>query len=53
MHYVIHCKELETSDFLAVFTAKCQELNAHLNMMAWNLFVEALGVNLPQARIAR
>lgn len=49
---VINSCELETADLLAILPFKRQELNVHLNMVAGNLFVVALGMNLPQARTA-
>jgi len=43
---IINGSELKTTDLLAAFSLKCQELDVHLDMVAGNLFVVSLGVPL-------
>ncbi|WP_295537005.1 hypothetical protein, partial [uncultured Thioclava sp.] len=33
-------------DFLTLLSSGCQELDVHLDVMLWNLFVVALGLNV-------
>ena len=50
---IIDGSELETTNFLTVIALKHQELNVHLDMMAWNPFVVAFRMNFSQASAAR
>ena len=43
---VINGRVLEPPCFLTTFSYECQELNVHLNVMARNLFLIPLGMNL-------
>ncbi len=43
-------RELEAPDLLASFPDECQKLDIHLDVMAWILFIVALGVHLADAR---
>ena len=44
---------LEPPDFLAALTSKGEELDVHLDVMTWHLFVVALGMDFADARSAR
>jgi hypothetical protein len=44
---------LGPADFLAALTDESEELNVHLDVMAWKLLVVALGMDFAVARSAR
>ena len=44
---------METPDFLPTLASEGEELDVHLDVMAGNLLVVALGVDLAHARSAR
>ena len=47
---VVDGRDLEAPDLLASFPDECQELDIHLDVMAWNLLIVALGAHLADAR---
>lgn len=44
---------LKAPYLLAIFPNECQELDVHLDVMPWNLFVVTLGMNLAHASPTR
>ena len=44
---IVDCSVLEAANFLSLFAFESQELDIHLDMMAWHLFWVPLRVNLP------
>ena len=43
---IVDCRVLEAADLFAAFPFERQELNIHLNVMTWNLFLITFGVQL-------
>jgi hypothetical protein len=50
---IVDSRILEPTDFLAVQASEGEELDVHLDVMAWNLLVVALGVDFAHTRSAR
>ena len=50
---IIDCGVLEAADLLALFAFESQELDVHLDVVPWNLFLIALCVYLSSASATR
>lgn len=47
---IVDCCVLESTDLVAAFSFEGQNLSIHLNVMPWNLFLIAFGVQFSHAR---
>jgi hypothetical protein len=50
---IIYCGVLETAYLFSLFTFESQELDVHLDVVPWNLFLIALCVHLTRASATR
>ena len=50
---IVDCRVLEAANLLAFFAFECREFNIHLDMMAGDLFLVSLRVNLPHSGAPR